>query len=47
MNAPALAFVEAEPTAADILAELHELAASLVRLTASHVGEIERNAADA
>lgn len=45
MNAPA--FVAPEPTSADVLAALHELAASLVRLTASHVGEIERNAADA
>lgn len=44
MSAPA---VLTEPTAADVLAALHELAASLVRLTASHVGEIERNTADA
>lgn len=36
MNAPAL--VEAEPTRADLLAALHELEASLVRLSAAHLG---------
>lgn len=38
MNAPA--FVEAEPTRADILAALHELEASLVRLLGTLTGAV-------
>ena len=40
MNAPALAFVAPEPTAAAILAALHELEASLVRLLGTLTGAI-------
>lgn len=40
MNAAALALVDAEPTAGDVLAELHELETSLVRLLSTLTGAV-------